>query len=96
MTTRYYYELRTKRPHCICVLTSEIERISSLLGASHTQIAWTHIHTDTLMDPALLESEETAVVRHDKRAIKRAYLRSVVAEYGRDKSTLKRLGFIPA
>lgn len=95
MKTRYYYALRTKSYGCICVLTSEIERIAKLLGANPADCAYTHIHTDTLMDPALLESEETTVIRHDKRANKRALLRSVVSEYGRDKATLKRLGFIP-
>lgn len=93
--TRFRYELRTKQYGCICVLTSEIERIAALLGVQRTPQS-THIHSDTEIDPALLESAETQVIRHDRLAEKRAYLRSVVREYGRDKATLHKLGFLPA
>lgn len=94
MKTRYYYELRTKSYGCICVLTSEIERIAALLGERAPMS--THIHSNTLIDPTLLESDETAVILHDTLKEKRDYVRSVVEYYGRDKATLHRLGLIPA
>jgi hypothetical protein len=95
MKKRFYYELRTKRYACICVLTSEIERVALALGPD-AHVASTYIYTDRCVDPATLESEETAVIRHDRLAEKRAYLRSIIEYYGHDKATLHRLGFLPA
>lgn len=99
---RYCYRLAPNKRNgrnigCICVLTSEIERISKLLGLEfHPATASTNLYSDLLIDPALLESTETAVERSDTLENKRNLLRWVVQEYGRDKATLQRLGFISA
>lgn len=95
MKRRYNYILHTKTPHCICVLTSEIERVKAALGPDAVG-AYNHIHSNVLIDLAALESAETAVERQDMRENKRNYLRSVVREYGRDKATVHALGFLPA
>lgn len=91
---RYVYTLATKTPGAKCVLLTEAVRIAGRLGETAPD-NYPCIVSDTLLEPAVLESAETAVNRLDTLQQYGSYLTAVAANYpGQPIARLRELGLL--
>ena len=77
-----------------CILTSELRLIATALGLPVDEHPSSVFSTNTDIDCDALPLTDCRLVKRDMRDNRRELLRWVVAEYGRDKATLQRLGFL--
>jgi hypothetical protein len=80
-------------PGRVCILTDEIVRIAGILGVSQEHPSSIFL-TDTDIPVESIPVTDCKLVKHDMRENRRKLLKWAVDDYGRDKATLKRLGFV--
>jgi hypothetical protein len=91
-TPRFLYQA-TSLPGRWCILTSEIQRIAGILGVTQEHPSSVFLtENDVPLDSIPLT--DCKLTKTDMRENRRKLLRWIVQEYGKDKATLKRLGFV--